>query len=92
MKEKLIRTCEVHKDDLIYASCELRYVKNKYLIVVLENGDDLFVDFKINMGNDLSPDLVIKYFEDECLNRFTSYKDFSLSEVKNNSGEEISFY
>jgi hypothetical protein len=92
MKGKLIRTCDVNKYDLPYASCELRYLKNKYRIVVLENGDDLFVDFEIDIENDLSPNLVIKHFENECINRLTCYGDFSLSEVKENSGEEISFY
>lgn len=92
MKNNIIRTCEVLKYDIIYAKCQLRLEKNQYQVIVIEDGGDLFVDFEMNISNDLSPNLVIKYFEDECLNRFTCYGDFSLSEVKENSGEEISFY
>lgn len=55
----------------------------------MEDYDDLFVDFNLKIVNNKSPEIAIKYFEDECLNRFTCCGDFSLAEVKDNSGEEI---
>ena len=92
MKTKIYRTCEVTNNGFIYASCQLQYCNNKYLVIVTENSDDLFVDFNLEIKNDELPDIVIKGFEFECLNRFTCNSQFSLEEVKENSGEEISFY
>jgi hypothetical protein len=92
MKAKIYRTCKVNKLGLTYSICELRYVNNKYVVIVLEDSSDLFVDLNLDIDDNESPDISIKYFEDECLNRFTCYGDFSLAEVKDNSDEEILFY
>jgi hypothetical protein len=92
MKAIIYRTCEVNKWGENYSICELQYVNNKYVVIILEDSDNLFVDFNLEIDNNESSDIVIKYFEDECLNRFTCYGDFSLEEVKENSGEEILFY
>ena len=92
MKTKIYRTCEVTKEGFIYASCQLQYLNNKYVVIVTENSDDLFVDFDLEINKNESPDIAIKYFEVLCLNRFTCDRQFTLEEVKENSGEEISFY
>mgnify|MGYP003346485553 CR=1 FL=1 len=92
MKSKIYRTCEVTKDGSIYASIQLHYLNNKFGILVTENSDDLFIDFNLELNNNESLDNAIKYFEAECLNRFTCDQQFTLAEVKENSGEEISFY
>ena len=92
MKTKTHRTCEITKDGYIYASCQLQYLKNKYLVIVTEDPEDLFVSFDLKINNDELLDNLIKYFEFACLNRFTCNRQFSLEEVKENSGEEILFY
>jgi hypothetical protein len=70
----------------------LQYVSNKYVVIVLVDSDDLFVDFNLEIDNNELSNAAINYFENECLNRFTCYGDFTLEEVKEKSGEEISFY
>jgi hypothetical protein len=92
MKTKTFRTCEVTKDDSIYALCHLKYSNDKYIVIVKENSDDLFIDFSLEINNNELPEIAIKFFEVECLDRFTCFRQFTLEEVKENSGEEISFY
>jgi hypothetical protein len=92
MKSNIYRTCRVNKWGETFSICELHYVNNKYVVIVLEDTDDLFVDFNLEIGSNKSADIAIKYFEAECINRFTCYGDFSLIAVKENSGEEILFY
>jgi hypothetical protein len=92
MQSNIYRTCRVNKWGETYSICELQYVNNKYVVIVLEDTDDLLVDFNLEIDRNESSDIAIKHFEDECINRFTCYGDFSFKEVKENSGEEISFY
>ncbi len=92
MESKFYRTCQVTKWGDEYAICELHYKTNKYNVVVLNDSEDLFVDFDLEIYNHELPQVVIKYFEDECINRFTCYGEFSIEQIKANSGEEISFY
>jgi hypothetical protein len=92
MKTKFYLTCEITKDGNIYASCQLQYFNNKYQIIITENIDDLFVDFNLEINHNEIPEVVIKCFEVECLKRFTCDWEFTLAEIKENSGEEISFF
>ncbi len=92
MKSKIYRTCEVKKDGYIYESIQLQYLNNKFVVIYTENSEDLFVDFNLEINKNELLDNVIKYFEVECLNRFTCHQQFTLAEIKENSGEEISFY
>ena len=92
MKTIIYRTCEVTKGEYIYASSQLEYSNDKYTVIVTEDSDDLFVDLDIEINSNELPDVAIRHFELECLNRFTCDGQFTLKEVKENSGEEISFY
>jgi hypothetical protein len=90
--KKIYRTCEVTKEGLIFASCQLQCLNEEYVVIDTENSDDLFIDFDLEISKNELPDVAIKYFEFECLNRFTCYRKFTIVEIKENSGEEISFY
>ena len=92
MTVKIHRTCEMKKYGEAYLSCSLQYSNKKYVVIVLKDLEDLFIDFNLEIDNNETPDIAVKYFENECLNRFTCYGDFSIEKVKENSGEEISFY
>ena len=92
MNTIIYRTCEVTKGEYIYASSQLEYSNDKYTVIVTEDSDDLFVDLDIEINSNELPDVAIRHFELECLNRFTCDGQFTLKEVKENSGEEISFY
>lgn len=92
MTDKIYRTCEIKKFGEPYARCCLEYVNNNYVVVVLEDYEDIFVDFNLEINNNKLPEIIIKHFENECLQRFTCSGDFSIEQVKENSDEEISFY
>ena len=93
MKAKVYRTCKVTKWEFDYAICTLRIDKsNKFFVKVLLNTDDLFVDFDLEIDKNVEPDIAIKYFEEECMNRFTCFGQFSIEDIIDASGEEIVFY
>ncbi len=75
-----------------FFNLRITFNKKKYVVIVLKDSEDLFVNFNFEIDNNELPDIAIKYFEDECINRFTCYGDFSFEEVKENSGEEILFH
>ena len=91
MESKTFRTCAIIKDGYISASCELKFIDNRYLVIVKTNSEDLFVDLDLEVKNNELPANAIKHFELECLNRFTCNSQFTLEELKE-YGEEISFY
>ena len=91
MGSKTFRTCEIIKDGYFSASCELKFIDNRYLVIVKDNSEDLFVDFDLEIKNNEDPANAIKHFELECLKRFTCNSEFTLKELKE-YGEEISFY
>ena len=77
MQSNIYRTCSVNKWGEIYSICELQYVNNKYVVIVLEDTDDLLVDFNLEIDSNESPDIAIKYFEDDILvfsDKQVSYK------------------
>jgi len=92
MTDKIYRRCEIKKFGEPYCSCSLEYANKNYAVVVLEDSEDIFIDFNLEVDNTTSPEIAIELFESECLNRFTCYGEFSLDYIKEDSGEEISFY
>lgn len=92
MPDKIYRRCEIKKYGEPYSSCNLEYINNNYVVVVLEDREDIFVDFNIEIDHNKPSEIAIQHFESECLNRFTCHGDFSTEHIKENSGEEISFY
>ena len=64
----IVRTCTIKKYDDECSICELHRVKNNYNVKLIFDHDDLFVDFKLALNE--APEMAIKIFEEECLNRF----------------------
>ena len=93
MKAKVYRTCKVTKWEFDYALYTLHIDKsNKFFVKVLLNADDLFVDLDLEIDKNVEPDVAIKYFEEEFMNRFTCFGQFSIKDIIDASGEEIEFY
>lgn len=91
MKTKTYRTCRVTKWGEEYSNCELRFETNKYILIILKDSENLFVDFNLEIDSNELPEIAINRFENECINRFTCQGEFSMEQIKENSGEEISF-
>jgi hypothetical protein len=87
----IVRTCTIKKYDDECSICELHRVKNNYNVKLIFDHDNLFVDFKLALNENEAPEIAIKIFEEECLNRFTCYGEFTIEEAKEHSGEVISF-
>ena len=64
---------------------------NGYWIDVITDSEGLFEDLDIEFESNVGNDVAIKIFEEECINRFTCYNEFSIDEILE-QGESILFY
>jgi hypothetical protein len=91
-KSTLLRTCEIKKYGSTHASCELHQTTKGYLVKIIEDPWDLFVDFDIDLDSDETAEVAIDDFEKACLDRYTCDGDFTDEDIMESAGEEIEFY
>lgn len=92
MKSKIQRVCEVNHGSY-FSICELHHDElNNYFVNVKLDPENLFVDFNIENTKKMEKERVIKNFEEECLNRFTCYGEFTVDYIKEENQEVIRFF
>ena len=95
MKESnVIRICQITKSSMasINKSEIILYYDevNGYWVDVITDSEGLFEDLDIEFESNVGNDVAIKIFEEECLNRFTCFNEFSIDEILE-QGEIIEF-
>ena len=61
-----------------------------YKVSVILDDNELFEDFDFDFDSKIEKDIVIEFFEEECMNRFTCFNEFTLDEIQE-QGERIEF-
>ena len=94
IESNIIRTCRITKSvmSITYTSEIVLYLNDSknYAVSIISDTDGLFEDMKIDFESNIGKDEAISIFEDECMNSFTCFNEFSLDEVLEH-GEKIEF-
>jgi hypothetical protein len=95
IESNIIRTCRITKSVMstTYSSQLVLYLNDskEYAVSIISDTDGLFEDMEIDFESNIGKDEAIRIFENECMNIFTGFNEFSLDEVLEH-GERIEFY
>jgi len=90
----IIRTCRIEKSVMStkgISEIVLYFNEFKdYKVSVILDDNELFEDFDFDFDSKIEKDIVIEFFEEECMNRFTCFNEFTLDEIQE-QGERIEF-
>ena len=67
-----------------------RNSSNEYWLDVISDSEGLFEDMEIQFESDTKKVEAVKIFEEECMNVFTCFNEFSIDEILE-QGERIEF-
>jgi hypothetical protein len=91
-EDYIIRTCRIEKSLMStkgISEIVLYFNEFKdYKVAVISDDNGLFEDF--DFDSKIEKDIVIEFFEEECMNRFTCFNEFTLDEIQE-QGERIEF-
>ncbi len=89
-EDYIIRTCRIEKSLMStkgISEIVLYFNEFKdYKVAVISDDNGLFEDF--DFDSKIEKDIVIEFFEEECMNRFTCFNEFTLDEIQE-QGERI---
>jgi S-adenosylmethionine:tRNA-ribosyltransferase-isomerase (queuine synthetase) len=90
----IIRICRITKSSMAshYSSEVVLYrnSSNEYWLDVISDSEGLFEDMEIQFESDTTKVEAVKIFEEECINLFTCFNEFSIDEILE-QGERIEF-
>ncbi len=90
----IIRTCRIEKSVMSTNSIsEIVLYFNEikdYKVEVISDDEGHFEDFDFYFDSKFEKNKVIEFFEEECMNRFTCFNEFTLDEIQEQS-ERIEF-
>lgn len=90
----IIRICRITKSSMasLYSSEIILYLNNsnEYWLDVISDSEGMFEALEIEFKSNITKVEAVRIFEEECMNIFTCFNEFSLDEILE-QGERIEF-